>query len=243
MPTPRKTQLSAVEPNVAARKAQTLQYDIAVARYNYSRSYEWRNISKRRERFSTIFTFGIMIASAILSILYKDEYLKYFPYATENNSFLYVGALFLAATVLSIPLSRLIFPEKAWPDILLTYNREAVEAAAKSGIELVLPETPAPEKKLLTEEEFSKLDSEVLRLRKIIGILSLVIYFSIKAFMFTVFFDYAISRLPSPTHSPVLTLSLAFGIFIAIFIVPLVVLNLIGRWARIGGYGIIPYRK
>jgi hypothetical protein len=140
--------------------------------------------------------------------------------------------LWVPLSFLNIPLSRLVFPAKSWPDILLTYNREAVEAAKKAGIELLLPEEPIPEKRPLTEEEFTKVELEVSRLKEIISVLSWLMYVSIKLLMLFIFFGYLAkfdySGFPY-IFSVIGTIGILFGVPIGIFV-------LIGRWARLDSY-------
>jgi hypothetical protein len=135
-----------------------------------------------------------------------------------------------------IPLSWLIFPAKSWPDILLTYNPEAVEAAAKAGLELLMPEKTIPEKRLLTEEAFSKVEAEVTRLKGIISVLSYILYVIVKVFVIFVFIDYVMNLINPVPNYPLLSFIIVMVTIAIIFVAPVGIPYLIGRWARLDGY-------
>ena len=205
------------------------------ARYNYSISYERAKISKRRDKFSFIFPFAVTAVFIVLSIFYKEYFLKYLPYFTEDKvSIWYPAALFIITSALAVPIARIIFPEKYWPDILLTYNHEAVAAAAEAGIELILPQKPAPKPSPLTEEEFIKIKAEVANLKEKLEILNWALYFSLKIITLFILLDYFMKFVISLADD-ILTVFVLLGGIIILFAAPMTILYLIRRWAKLDG--------
>jgi hypothetical protein len=226
-----RARLVAVQEDENTRKAQKLKYDINLARYNYAISYERQKVAKRRDRFSLIFPIIMMCIYLVFWFTYSDVLLKYLPYVTEQTLALwYPSGLYVVVTLLAIPLSRLIFPERVWPEILLHFNQEAIEASAKAGIELIPPKKPVQTLKPITEEGYNKLKTEIGRLKGIIRILTFALYFSLKIASIVILLRFINIGF---AHLGVFGVFIALGGILIIFAAPLGIMALLNRWARL----------
>jgi hypothetical protein len=219
------------------RRTTALQHDIAMAQYNYFRSYEWQKLQKQRDRAFLVVCLAFFAVWALymllvtLAIFAFREYLIYTLIVDKMAGFLetYKYYNYIVIMIIMFVSPHLIYRRKPWPYIYAKYNPQSVEVAAKAGIELIPPEKPKPP---LTAEAASEYLAETKRLREIIFFLAIAIQSLVIGLAGVPFFLFDVHKI---TFNPIIHLVINIMWFVgAISFLPSLIFRLITRWAGRG---------